>query len=121
MKKVFTGITTTLLGFAPLAAFAQVIATGTDALTITNTFGTLIRVIAPMLIALIFVLIVVRAIQFIMSDGDMKEEMKGKLLKAIIGAFVALAAIGIIAAISSTLGIGIGGEIDSTKQPTVIF
>lgn len=121
MKKAFTGITTALLAFAPLATFAQVIATGSDVFTLTNTFGNLIRIVTPILIALIFLLIIVRAIQFIMSDGDLKEEMKGKLLKAIIGGFVALGGLGLIAFVSSTLKVGIGGEIDATKQPTVIF
>jgi len=120
MKKFFAGITTALFAL-PLIGSAQVIATGSDVFTLTNTFGNLIRLAGPILIGLIFVLIIVRAIQFIMSDGDMKTEAKDKLLKAIIGAFVALAAVGLIAWLSSTLGIGIGGEIDATKQPTVIF
>ena len=121
MKKAFTGITAGLLALSPIATFAQVIATGSDVFTLTNTFANLVRIIGPILIGLIFVLIIVRAIQFIMSDGDMKEEAKNKLGKALLGAFVALAAVGLIAWLSSTLSIGIGGEIDGTKQPTVIF
>lgn len=121
MKKAFAGFITALAPFAPIVASAQVIATGSDVFTLTNTFGNLVRIIGPILIGLIFVLIIVRAIQFIMSDGDLKEEMKGKLLKAILGGFVALAAVGLIAWLSSTLKVGIGGEIDATKQPTVIF
>lgn len=119
MKKAFTGIATSLLALAPIATFAQVISTGSDVFTLTNTIGNLVRIITPILIGLIFLLIIVRAIQFIMSEGELKDEMKGKLVKAIVGGFVGLGAFGLIAWVSSSLDIGLGADLDKSKQTVV--
>ena len=121
MKKAFTGMGAGLLAFAPMAAFAQVVSTGSNIFTLANIFGGLIRVVMPMLIGLAVLLVIVQGIRMIVSDGELKDEMKEKFVKSIVGLFLILGAFGIVAFISSSLGIGIAGNIDATKQIQVEF
>jgi hypothetical protein len=109
LQKVL-GLAFVVAAAAPEIASATYIAGGT-------TFGDLLsratkgiqEIVIPLLIGLAVLTLIWNAWQFMTSADDLKDEYKGKLVRSLIGLFVIFAFWGLIAFLSGTLQIGIGG------------
>lgn len=117
LKKVLAPVGFLLL---PVAAFAQVLATGgNDLFDLINILRQILNIAIPILIAIAVIYFVVNVIKFITSDGDMRDDAKNGIIRGIIGIFVIVALWGIIGFLSKSLGIGIGGDITDDFQVQV--
>jgi uncharacterized membrane protein YwzB len=70
---------------------------------------TIINMLIPIVLALIFLMIIWNAVQLVNADGEEKAEVRGKLINMIIVFFVVMSLYGIVYFIGRTLGIGQGG------------
>ncbi len=87
---------------APMFAFAQ---DGTQLFGIIGIARTVINMLIPILLAVIFLMIIWNAFKMINADGEEKSDYKGQLTKSVIIFFVVVSLWGIIFFIAKTLGI----------------
>ena len=102
-------------------AFAQYIPGGssTSVSTWTSSFGGWLGSVRYIVIVIALLFVMINGIRFMFEDGEKKTEAQSRLIRSVIGLFVILAILGIIAVISRTLGIGIGGELQNELVPGV--
>jgi hypothetical protein len=100
---------------APVFAFAQ---DGTQLFGIVGIFRTLINMLIPILLAVIFLMVIWNAFKMINADGEEKSDYKQQLTKSVIIFFVVVSIWGIVYFIGRTLGIGPGGDF---KCPTGVY
>lgn len=123
MKKIIYG----LLSFSPVLALAQ--ATGgspEETASGLNRLGTqIIRVlngtVIPVLFAAAVVYFIYGVVKFIMSAGDEDKRKEGKsaMLWGIVGLVVMISIYGLIAFLSSSLGLTGGGSVTLPIVPSV--
>jgi hypothetical protein len=87
---------------APVFAFAQ---DGTQLFGIVGIMRTLINMLIPILLAVIFLMVIWNAFKMINADGEEKSDYKQQLTKSVIIFFVVVSIWGIVYFISKTLGI----------------
>ncbi len=91
---------------APMLAFAQ----NTEQLEKwIRAVRTIINMLIPIALALIFLIIIWNAVKLMNADGEEKAEYRGDLIKMIVVFFVVMSLYGIVYFIGRTLGIGQGG------------
>lgn len=128
MKKFIQSLLVTGTAFfAPIAVFAQQfgsssIATGTNATNLIGSITAVLNQIVPVLITLAVIYFVWGVLQYtiLAKTEEAKTEGRAKMINGFIGLFVILAMWGIIGLISSSLGLGLGGEITTTQMPGVV-
>jgi hypothetical protein len=126
MKSFFTKISTASAAVAtvllPVVANAQVIASGPGLGNLLKLAYRLITWLPPFLVSLAVLLLIWNVIQYVIYGGG-KPEDKTKALHSIGMSFLGLVFVlsiwGIMAFISGTLGLGIGGTITSNFVPSV--
>ncbi len=74
-----------------------------------DSIRSLINMLIPIALALIFLMIIWNAFKLITADGEEKAEYKGDLIKMVVVFFVVMSLYGIVYFIGRTLGIGQGG------------
>lgn len=128
MKNVLQKIAASLgVFFAPAVALAQTqfgnsnIGQGQTAGNVLNIVANILNTIIPILITLAVVYFIwgVLSYAFIAKEEDAKKKAREIMLNGIIALFVILAVWGILGLISSTLGIGVGGTLQSNQIPGV--
>jgi len=127
MKKIFhTIITTGSIVFGPMIALAQSqfggsnIGSGQTATGVLNIVANILNVLIPILITLGVIYLIWGVITYITAkDEEKKKEARGVMISGAIGLFFILAIWGIIGLISSTLGVGVGGTLQSNQIPGV--
>lgn len=127
MKKFFQSIAAVVGSmFAPIVALAQFnntnTSTGTEAVDILDDIKEILDTVIPILVTLGVVFLIWGVVSYITAkEEDKKKEARGMMINGAIGLFFILAIWGIIGLISSTFGIGVGGNINSnTMIPGVI-
>lgn len=113
MKKIFPVV----LGvFAPFVAFAQLnnvnVETGaTSGQEVLEVVDEIIGIVIPIIVALGVLYFFWGVIQYVTAkDEEKKKEARSTMISGIVGLFVIVALWGIIALISRTFNIGIGGS-----------
>jgi hypothetical protein len=99
--------------FLPIAAFAQgpTIQGGTGLNDIIDWFVGLLRIAVPILVSIAVIYFIINVIKFVVAKGgEDKTAARDHMVWGLIGLFVILAFWGIIALISNTLEIGLGGQ-----------
>ena len=122
MKKYlsYAGLAALML---PLVSHAQVVATG--AFDIGDIFNLLVRWLIALPRLLVFAaiaLILFNVVRYIFKNEDSADARKkalGQLLTSIVALVIALSIWGIMAIISSTFNLGVGGEINQDFIPSV--
>jgi len=123
MKKSLKLFTTASLLALPFLANAQVVASGS--FTLGDILNMLIRVLvtAPrILVFLAIALILFNIVRYIFkkdTNEAARKEMLSKLGVSILALVIALSIWGIMAIISSTFNLGVGGEINQDFIPSV--
>jgi uncharacterized membrane protein HdeD (DUF308 family) len=127
MKKFFQSIAAVVGSmFAPIVALAQFnntnTSTGVEAVDILDDIKEILDTVIPILVTLGVVFLIWGVVSYITAkEEDKKKEARGMMINGAIGLFFILAIWGIIGLISSTFGIGVGGNINSnTMIPGVI-
>jgi hypothetical protein len=106
----------------PMAAFAQspTIQGGTGLDDIIAWFIGLLDLAVPVLVAIAVIYFIFNVIKFVVAKGgEDSKAAKDHMIWGLIGLFVILAFWGIIALISNTLGVGLGGNPGSGIIPGV--
>jgi Type IV secretion system pilin len=126
MKSFFTKASTLVAGLAlvviPFAASAQVVASGPGLGGILRLAYKLIRWLPPFLISLAVILLIWNVIKYVIAaDGDAtkKKDALKSVGMSFLGLVFVLSIWGILAFISGTLGLGIGGNINESFVPGV--
>lgn len=91
----------------PMFAFAQ--SQPTQLFGWVESIRSLINMLIPIALALIFLMIIWNAFKLVTADGEEKAEYKGDLIKMVVVFFVVMSLYGIVYFIGKTLGIGQGG------------
>ncbi len=112
MKKIIPTIIGMLL---PVAAFAQcqgvTEAQGQDATGVLNIIDGILGIAIPIIVTLGVAYFFFGVVKYITAkDDEGKKEARSTMISGITGLFVIVALWGIIALLSNTLGIGIGGS-----------
>lgn len=105
----------------PMLAFAQYIPGGTNASSLFEDTVTFLNRLVPVLVTVAVVLLIFNVIRFVIfkKEGNAKA-LQDVILWNVIGLFIILAIWGIIAFLSSSLGIGIGGSSLPVPQPPTL-
>jgi Na+/proline symporter len=117
MKKIFPVLFGILIPFVPFsAAFAQITGANPDEQSadgqeVLGIVEQLINIIIPIIVALGVLFFFWGVIQYVTAkDEEKKKEARSTMISGIVGLFVIVALWGIIALISNTFNIGIGGS-----------
>lgn len=124
MSKITTVGASIVAFFAPLFAFAQsspVITGGQSGQGLLLGFMRLLSLAMPILTTLAVLYFIWNVITFVMADGPEKSKKRETLIWGLVALFVILAVWGIIAVISNTLDIGVGGSLPTPELPTDAF
>jgi hypothetical protein len=126
MKLLFTkilkggGVFGIMMAVLPLAASAQVVASGTRLTTWITKAYQLVRWLPPFLVSIAVLLLIWNVIRFvIMGDGGKKKDALQDIAWSFFGLVFVLSIWGLLAFVSGTLGLGIGGNINSNFVPGV--
>jgi succinate dehydrogenase hydrophobic anchor subunit len=110
-----------LIGFAPVAAFAQYTVQTTFVDSVLNLIQKLLSFAFPALTAIAVLVFIFMLIKFIMAEPAKKEDSRKGLVMALIALFVILALFGIINVLKNVTGTQGTNTIDSTSVPHVDF
>ena len=127
MKKFLQSAAATATAFlAPAMAFAQNqfgnsnIGQGQTAGGVLNVDANILNTLIPILITLGVVYLIWGVISYITAkEEESKKAARDIMINGAIGLFFILAIWGIIGLLSSTLGIGVGGTLQSSQIPGV--
>lgn len=114
MKKKLIGLSSVVLGFGPLVAFA---ASCTPGLEASGTIQGIICKIGNILDTLIPILVVLGVVYFIWGvvsyvigdDEEAKKKGRDRMIYGIIGLVVIVAMWGLVGIVINTFGVGVGG------------
>lgn len=106
MKKITQGAVVGGAVLLPMLAFAQ---NTVQLFNWVRAVQTLINLLIPIALALIFLMIIWNAYKLVSADGEEKAEYRDDLVKMIVVFFVVMSIYGIVYFIGKTLGIGQGG------------
>ncbi len=113
MKKFFITFAS-ILGFAPLFAFAQL--TGTPLANLFNLISSIISTLIPIAVGVAVLFFFYQLIKYIKSQGDDKAMAMKGIWQSLLAIFIMLAFMGIIRLVASTVfapGQGIGNGIST--------
>ena len=102
MKKILIPVLS-IMGFAPVIAFA----TDTTAGDIMFTIGNLLGYVTPVLVTIAVIYFIYTVIVYTMSGDDKKKaDAKKNIIPALIGLFLIVAFWGILSVVSNTFNVG---------------
>src|SRR5574344_1535487 len=102
MKKILIPVLS-IMGFAPMIAFA----TDTTAGDIMFTIGNLLGYVTPVLVTIAVIYFIYTVIVYTMSGDDKKKaDAKKNIIPALIGLFLIVAFWGILSVVSNTFNVG---------------
>ncbi len=108
-------MTGALLSATPLLAMAQ-----TNAFSILNVVGKMMKIIIPMLITAAVLYFIFGVVKYVVSsDSDDKGKAREVIIRGIIGLFVIISIWGLVGIIGNTFGIGVGGSLTGEQIPGV--
>ena len=118
MKKLAYSVAS-ILGFAPLAAFAQYQVQTGFIDSVINLVNKLISFAFPALTAIAVIVFIVMLIKFIMAEPAKKEESRKSLIMSLVALFVIVSLFGILKLFQNITGTGGNNTIDATQVPRV--
>ncbi len=120
-KIMQSSVVMTLTAFLlPAFASAQVVAGGTRLTTWITKAYNLVRWLPPFLVSIAVLLLIVNVIRYvIMGDSGKKKDALADIGWSFFGLVFVLSIWGLLAFVSGTLGLGIGGNINSNFVPGV--
>lgn len=108
-----------ILGFAPVAAFAQYTVQTSFIDSVINLVNKLISFAFPALTAIAVIVFIVMLIQFIRAEPSKKDEGRKGLVMSLVALFIIVSLFGILKLFQNITGTGGNNTIDATQVPRV--
>lgn len=108
-----------ILGFAPVAAFAQYTVQTSFIDSVINLINKLISFAFPALTAVAVIVFIVMLINFIRAEPSKKVEGRKGLVMSLVALFIIVSLFGILKLFQNITGTGGNNTIDATQVPRV--
>lgn len=108
-----------IIGFAPLAAFAQYTVQTGFIDSVINLINKLISFAFPALTAIAVIVFIVMLINYIRADAAEKVKDRQSLVYALVALFIIVSLFGILKLFQNVTGTGGNNTIDATQVPRV--